>query len=271
MPPHVASPRRLLDAELARRRRDLVQDQLAVDCEGARHHVRFDGRNWYADDHDEAAEAALQALGGAKPPCIRMVESIAEATPAELWSTFDARMPTAPILPVLRTIPADVRAVLLASGLADEFADASAPVRDAVAQLCLAVLGDGPVAVDVLRTKFLLTREFPHWDPGPGPWSDKELVLLARCMRAAAGEDRPHLILLPSDPLARRAVAKYAVGLLDHERFLTVNDLRAALSATHRNLKALTSLLISEGLLVGGDGQYRVRVRAPARHTGRRR
>ena len=273
--PHVASPSRLLAAELSARRRTLAKEEFPVSCDGARHRIRFDGRRWYADDHDEAAEEALGALGGTTPECIRVVRSIEAATSADLWATFDPRTPAPGVPPALRVVPAGVRATLLATALAEEFADASTVVSDSVAQLGLALLGEGPVPVDALRTKFQLTRELPRWDPGPGPWSDKELVLLARCMRAAAGEDRPHLVLLPSDRLARHAVAKYAVSLLDQERFLSTADLRHALASTSRNVRALTALLVAQGFLVEGDGQYRVRSTEPARtastRAGRRR
>lgn len=233
-----------------------------MQCNGDLHHLRFDGRQLYAADHDEAAEAALLALGGPEPMCSRIVAAVDAAGPAVLWATLDPRGAwSAPADVALSLLPASIRRMLLAEALEAEFAGAAGTVRDAVAQLGLALLGDlTPLQVDALRTKFQLTREFPRWDPGPGPWSDKELVLLSRCMRSAAGEPRPHLVLLPADPLARQAVAKYAAALLDHERYLTPADLRAALAPTFRNVKALTALLVSEGLLVEGNGQYRVRV-----------
>ena len=242
-----------------------------MECGGARHHLRFDGARLYAPDHDEAAEAALLALGGAPPMCGRIIAAVDAAEPAVLWATLDPRGAwSAPADVTLSLLPAAIRRMLLAAGLEAEFAGAAAPVRDSVAQLGLALLGDlTPLQVDALRTKFQLTREFPRWDPGTGPWSDKELVLLARCMRAAAGEERPHLVLLPSDRLARHAVAKYAVSLLDPERFLSIADLRDALSSTSRNVRALTALLVSQGFLVEREGQYRVR--APGAPTGSRR
>ena len=260
--PHVASPTRLLTSTLATRRHTLEREQVEVTCDGRRHHLRFDGRRFYASDHDEAAEAALRALGGAEPLCLRVVAAADAATPAEWWATLDPRTAVADIHQVLRVLPEPIRRTLLAGALEEEFVTAAPVVRDSVAQLGLALLGEPQVTPDLLRTKFQLTREFPRWDPGAGPWSDKELVLLARCMRSGTGEARPHLVLLPTDPLARQAVAKYAVGLLDPERFLNAIDLRTVLSSTHRNVKALTSLLVREGLLVERDGQYRVR---PAR------
>lgn len=261
MPPHVASPSRLLRAELAAQVRALAKRELAVDCGGSVHHLRFDRSRLYPADHDEAGEAALRALGGVEPACVRVVDAVDGATSADWWATLDPRggADASGIGTALLVLPRAVRRVLGAGALAEEFGDAAPAVRDRVAQLGLALLGDGPLALDALRTRFQLTREFPRWDPGAGPWSDKELVLLARCMRAASGEARPHLVLLPSDPLARRAVAKYVVTLLDHERFLTVGDLRSSLTSTHRNVKALTTLLVAEGLLVEHAGQYRVR------------
>lgn len=265
MPPHVASPHRLLEAALAERRRTFARLEVPVECSGAMHHLRFDGQGFFARDHDEAGEAALRALGGNEPACLRVVSAAGTATAAHWWASLDPRSPAVPELHrELQVVPDPVRRTLLAVALQEEFGDAATAVRDSVAQLGLALLGDGPLAMDSLRAKFQSTREFPRFDPGPGPWSDKELVLLARCMRSAAGEPRPHLVLLPVDPLARRAVAKYAVALLDGERFLTAADLRAALAPTHRNVKALRALLVTEGVLAERDGQYRVRTTTSA-------
>lgn len=268
---HVPSPWRLLASALTDRRRSLARLEVSVDCGGTRHRLRFDGRRFFAPDHDEVGEAALRALGGVEPMCVRVIAATDAATTAQWWASLDPRAQASLELhQALRQLPEPVRRILLASALDAEFADAATAVRDSAAQLGLAVVGDGPLAVDTLRTKFASTREFPRFDPGPGPWSDQELVLLNRCMRSGAGEARPHLVLLPADPLTRQAVAKYAAGLLDAERFLTPTDLRTALSSTHRNVKALTALLVAEGVLEARDGQYRVRTPAKAARSRRR-
>jgi hypothetical protein len=263
---HVASPARLLAQTLTSRLQELAASpDLEVACGGTFHRVAFDGGRFYADDHDEAAEAVLQAVGGEAPMCLRLVEAVATAGTAQLWAALETRPSAVPFDPVLHTLPASYLRVLLARALQEEFLDASPTVRDAVGQLGLALAGVEAPPIDLLRTRYQLTRELPHWDPGPGPWSDRELVLLSRCMRMGAGEARPHLQLLPSDALARRAVATYVIALLDADRTLTWGELRAALSPTFRNVRALSSLLIAEGLLDETEGGYRVRTPGRAR------
>ena len=272
--PHVASPARLLDQELGERRAWLARHPVEVRCAGEIHQLRFEGFVPYASDHDDAGEAALLALGGTPPPCLQVVTAVERSTPAVLWSA--ARGAGTPETDILAALPSPHRRALLAKALRDEFADAAAPVRDSVAQLGLALLADTPPPLDTLEVKFRMTRELPRWEPGPGPWSDKELVLLARCMRAAPGDARPHLTYLPADPLARQAVAKYLVALLDPARVLTPADLRTALSTTFRNVRAVTSLLVGEGHLEASGGGHRVRspgspsgrVRRPHRSSG---
>jgi hypothetical protein len=271
---HVASPARLLRQELAGRREWLHRNPVGVRCAGEVHQLAFDAFAPDAVDHDDAAEAALLALGGTPPLCLQIVSAVERSTPAVLWSALRGAGPAD--TDVLAALPVPHRRILLARALHDEFADASAPVRDSVAQLGLALLADTPPSLDTLEVKFRMTRELPHWDPGPGPWSDKELVLLARCMRAGRGDPRPHLTYLPADPLARQAVAKYLVALLDPARVLTPADLRAALSTTFRNVRAVTSLLLAEGHLEASGGGHRVRstpapsgrVRRPHRSSG---
>jgi hypothetical protein len=254
---HVASPSRLLDQELRERQEWVRRHPVGVRCAGDVHQLRFEGFRPYAVDHDDAGEAALLALGGTPPRCLQVVAAVERSTPAVLWSA--ARGAGTPETDVLAVLPRPHRRALLASALRDEFADAAVPVRDSVAQLGLALLGDPSPPLDTLEVKFRMTRELPHFDPGPGPWSDKELVLLARCMRTARGDPRPHLTYLPADPLARQAVAKYLVALLDPARVLTPADLRAALSTTFRNVRAVTSLLVAEGHLELSGGGHRVR------------
>lgn len=253
----MASPARLLDQELGTREGWLRRHPVDVRCAGEVHQLRFEGFLPYAADHDEAGEAALLALGGTPPRCLQVVAAVERSTPAGLWGA--ARGAGAPETDVLAALPNPHRRALLAHALRDEFAGAAVTVRDSVAQLGLALLGDTCPPLDTLEVKFRMTRELPHWDPGPGPWSDKELVLLARCMRTSRGDPRPHLTYLPADPLARQAVAKYLVALLDPARVLTPADLRASLSTTFRNVRALTSLLVAEGHLETSGGGHRVR------------
>jgi hypothetical protein len=268
---HVASPARLLGQTLTARFQELASADIEVACGGTIHRVAFDGARFYADEHDEAAEAVLQAVGGATPVCLRLVEAVGAAGSQQLWAALDPRPATGVLFDeVLRTLPETHLRVLLARALQAEFLDASMTVRDAVGQLGLALVGVEAPPIDLLRPRFQLTRELPHWDPGPGPWSDRELVLLSRCMRMGAGEARPHLQLLPADAVARRAVAKYVVALLDADRTISWRELRAALSPTFRNVRALSSLLVSEGLLDESEGGYRVRTPGRARPPKRR-
>ena len=271
---HVASPAKLLAHTLGGRRQELASAAVEVPCGGTTHRLAFDGHRYFADAHDEQAEAVLQAVGGVAPLCIRLVTAVGSATPPQLWSALAARQASSssPDDDPLVALPESHLRVALARALHEEFLDAATPVRDAVAQLGLALLARDGARTELLAVKFQMTREFPHWDPGAGPWSDKELVLLARCMRSAAGEPRPHLELLPADPLARHAVAKYVVALLDPERTHSWPDLRVALSPTFRNVRALTNLLVAEGLLEHDDGRYRVRTRdrRPRRVPARR-
>lgn len=254
---HVADPARLLAHTLDRAWRGLRQTgPVAVACSGdTTHRLAIVGDGYEAADHDEQAEAVLRAVGGTEPVCTRLVRAVATATPADLWAALRTGEPVLAALP-----PAHLR-VLLARALHREFEDAATAVRDSVAQLGLALLGDPPPATDSLLVKFQMTRELPHWDPGPGPWSDQELVLLHRCTRWTPGDERPHLAHLPRNPIARHAVAVYAAWLLDRTpRVLTDADLRAELSATHRNTKALTALLLEERTVERRrDGTYRVR------------
>ena len=253
--PHVASPSQLFAAELRTRLREVQRAGVAITCAGLPHLVSFDGRSLHADDHDEAAEAVLAAVGGTRPCCLAVVDGLHAAAPAELWAALTG---TSPDDDVLRSVPSFVLRSFLARALRDEFASAGLAVRDSVGQLGLALLGTADDQLDRLADKFRLTRQFPRWDPGPGPWSDRELVLLSRCVRARPGEPVPHLELLPSDPLARRAVAKYARSLLDESRVHSTEELRERLAPTFRNVRALTALLVSEGLLEQADGRYRV-------------
>lgn len=266
MPPHVASPARLFAREV-----DIVGRRLAagppaeVPCSGAVHRLAFDGQVLDAEDHDETAEAVVSSLGGRPPVCVEVVRAAAAADVPAWWAALGSRARPLAALP-----EAHVR-FFLARGLLREFDGAGAAVRDAVAQLGLALLGEGAPAADTVRVKYQMTREFPRWETGPGPWSDKELVLLHRCFRGAAGEARPHLVTLPTDAVARSAVARYVGGLLDPARVLGPDDLRAALAPTFRNVRALTSLLVAEGVLVPFDGGgYRVGA-PPSRRRGRRR
>jgi hypothetical protein len=263
-PRHVARPAALLAQTLRARLRDLAAQPVEVACDGAasdRHRLLLDARTatYEALDHDEAAEAVLRAVGGTEPRCTRIVAATAQATSGDLWAALRFAGVTAD--DPLASLPDEHLRALLARALEEDFAGASTVVRDSVAKLGLALLGDPPPATDDLLVKFQMTRELPHWDPGPGPWSDQELVLLNRCMRAAPGDARPHLAHVPRNPVARHAVATYVAALLDPARALTDDDLRRALSTTHRNVKALTALLVEERLLERRDGRYRLRSR----------
>lgn len=217
--------------------------------------MSFDGRRLHADAHDETAEAVLAAVGGQPPTCVVVAEKSASATPLELW----AALTTTEEPDALAALPAPELGVFLARALQEEFAGAGLAVRDSVAQFGLALLGtDAHGPVDRFAEKFRITRQLPRWDPGPGPWSDRELVLLARCVRDNAAESVPHLQLLPADPLARRAVAKYVRSLLDDARTHTPDELRARLAPTFRNVRALTALLVAEGYVVEDHGRYRL-------------
>jgi hypothetical protein len=257
VPPHVASPSRLFAREVVHVGRRLAAGPPAeLACSGTTHRLVLAGADegrLEALDHDEAAEAVVGSLGGQPPACVAVVTAAATADVPAWWAALTTRARPLSSLP-----EAHVR-FFLARGLLREFEGAGTAVRDSVAQLGLALLGDAPVGTDTVRVKYQMTRELPRWDTGPGPWSDKELVLLHRCFRGAPGEERPHLVLLPTDPLARAAVARYVVGLLDPARVLGSDDLRVALSPTFRNVRALTSLLVDEGVLVPSDGGgYRV-------------
>lgn len=277
--PHVASPAKLLEHEVATRRRAMRDTVFAVACDGAAHAVRFDGARLSADDHDAETEAVVHALGGAVPACMRAVDAASAAGPAELWSALVAVESSASTSleadgdDALRVLPAELLRLLLAMAIADEFADAAIAVRDAAAPLGLALLGEPPRTTSQLRKKFEATRGFPHWDVGPGPWSDEELGVLARYTRRSGGTSRPYLDLVPADPAGRHAVARYLAQLLEGGRTMTAAELKTALSPSHRNTRALTALLVAERFLEHVDGSYRVRSggRAPSRRrTGGR-
>ncbi len=147
--------------------------------------------------------------------------------------------------------------MFLAGSLELEFADASETVRDAVAQLGLSLLGDRFSVTAPVVTKFRMTREFPHWDTGARRWSDKELVLLHRMMRVSRGEARPHVDVIPADPLARATLARFVADGLDGHRVLSRTDLNAALRPTVRNVPQMVGLLLSSGALVSTQDGYR--------------
>ena len=264
--PHVASPSQLFAADLRAQLRQLQRTGVTVVCDGAEHQLSFDGRTLHADDHDDAAEAVLLAVGGTPPPCLALVDRANGASTPELWRALTEPHGS----DVVQELPATTLRLLLARALQDEFAPAGLAVRDAVAQLGLALLGVADDQLERLADKFRLSRQFPRWDPGPGPWTESELVVLARYLRASPGETVAHLERLPTDRMARRAVAKYAANLLDGARVLTDDELRRRLAPTFRNVRALTSLLVAEGLLERADGRYR-RGSGTARPPGERR
>jgi hypothetical protein len=258
----------------------LATDGLALTCDGgAAHRLLLDRDGWLVVDHDTDAEAVLGAVGGTPPVCLRVAAAIDAAGSDALWATLDRRRsPSAagagggggggggggslavadPEAEALGHVASPDLAVLLARALHAEFADASVAVRDSVARLGLSLLAPRFAVTPAITLKFQVTRELPMWEPGDGAWTDRELVLLSRCMRTSAGEARPHLSVLPADPTARRAVAKYLVHLLDEHRLLSRVDLREALASTSHNVRAATALLVSERMLEPFDGGYRV-------------
>ena len=257
--PHVASPAQLFEAEFGARLRRLRTSGITVRCEGAEHRLAFEGGSLAVLDHDEEAEAVVEAMGGAVPACVLVARSLASAEVPELWAALSPGQ-----VSPWRAVDDDVLRLFLARALAAEFEGAGRAVRDSVGQLGLALLATAGPTVELLAAKYRMTREFPRWDPGRGPWTDKELVLLSRYVRGSPGAP-PHLELLPRDDAGRRAVARYSAGLLDDARVHTSQDLRTLLSPLFRNVRALTSLLVSEGLLEHDNGRYRVRGRQTRR------
>ncbi len=232
-----------------------------IACDGNTHAVGLARLRLDPIDHDVESEQIVAALGGPLPPCLALARAVQVATSWDLWAVL-ADLP----LPggsdsldrqLLGLMPRGHLQVFLAGSIQVEFAQASATVRDAVAQLGLALLGDRFSVTPPIVTKFRMTREFPHWDTGPRRWSDKELVLLHRMMRVSKGEARPHVDIIPADPLARATLARFIADGLQGHRVLSRADLNAALRPTVRNVPQMVGLLLSTGFLVSTLDGYR--------------
>ena len=255
--------------EVRRLRADAAAEEVTIACDadpGAPHRLRITNVDAVeACDHDVEAERVLSAVGGHVPTCLRLVELLPGASAPQLWASIRASgvSDLDGAQDVLGRLPPAVRCRLLAVRLEEEFAGASPCVRESVAKLGLPLLAPGyePTAADVAR--FQLTRTLPHWDTGPRWWSDKELVVLQRLMHVAPGEPLPHLSHLPTDPAARRVVARYAASLLDDHHLYTKAELAAALSPVFHHVSRLVRLLLDEGTLEESSACYRT---PPARH-----
>lgn len=249
--------------ELSRHRAAPVET-VEVRCgAGARHLVRISAIDAIEPgDHDLDAERIVAAVGGEPPTCVRLVDLAPLATAPQLWSSIRASgvSDIDGTQDVLGRLPLQVRCRMLADRLANEFARSSACVQESVAKLGLALLAPDyePSAADV--AKFQVTRTLPRWDTGPRSWSDKELVLLQRTMRVAAGDGIPHVDHFPNDPVARRVVASYAASILDDHHLYTRSELAAALSPVFHNVSRLIRLMLNEGALAESSSCYRTQV-----------
>lgn len=248
--------------ELARHRA-AAPETVEVRCgsdDGNPHRVRISAIDVLEPcDHDVDAERVVAAVGGEPPTCVRLVELAPQATAPQLWAAIrsSAVSDLDGTQDALRRLPAAVRCRLLAARLDEEFASASACVRESVAKLGLPLLSPGyePTAADV--AKFQVTRTLPRWDTGPRSWTDKELVLLQRFLRVAPGESLPHLDQVPNDPVARRVIAGYAASILDDHHLYTRSELATALSPVFHNVGRLVRLLLDERLLEESSACFR--------------
>jgi hypothetical protein len=235
---------------------------------------RGDGR--YATlDHDEAAERVVAAVGGAPPPCLVVVDLLSDVNGPRLWAVLLAqhgRIAPPPPDDALTRLPPTVVRRLLATRLAEEFADAGPAVHESVAKLGLALLAPGFELTPQDVEKYQRSRAFPRWDTGPRAWRDTELMQLDRWFRAAPGERLPHLTHLPVDPLARRVITQFAADTLDDHHLYTRTELAAALSPIFHNVSRLVRLLLDHRLLEESNGCFRTVDAAAAggRRRGRR-
>jgi hypothetical protein len=247
------------------RLRALRAEEIEVSCDGTTHRLRLgdDAPPLVAVDHDTSTEAVLGVLGGSAPTCMTVVEAARAARTVDYWSALRGSDAGGGLL----ALPAPVLAVFVAGALATEFAGASPAVRDVVAKLGLALLDPHFAVTPRAVTQFQRTRRLPTFDVGDREWSDRELEMLTRCLRVPSPardaqplrrEVRPRLDVVPTHPEARRAVARYCAGMLRADRVLSEADVRAALSPTLRNVRALIALLVSEGLLDAQPGGFRV-------------
>lgn len=114
-----------------------------------------------------------------------------------------------------------------------------------------------------VAARFQVTRELPRWDTGERRWSERELVILFRCLRtpvASSGARVPHLAELPRNPAARRTVALFVADLLESHHVFTRDEVAERLTPIHRNVAQLIRLLMTEGTLAETSGGYRTRL-----------
>jgi hypothetical protein len=211
-------------------------------------------------DHDETAERVVVAVGGTPPPCLQLVDLLPEVTGPRLWTAILAqhgRKSPPPPDDLLTRLPSQTLRRILANRLAREFEHAGPAVQESVAKLGLALLAPTFELTPADVAKYELTRAFPRWDVGTRAWTDRELVQLDRWFRAAPGDRLPHLAHLPTDPLARRAVARYASDTLDDHHLYTRAELAAALAPVFHNVARLVRLLLDERLLEESNGCFR--------------
>lgn len=199
------------------------------------------------------------ALGGPTPECLALVDIVDEVADLHLWGTLSARAIPAHLAGWLRLVPETHRRALLAERLHSAFRQASPVVRNSISKLGLIVLSGSLIEPNV-HLKFQMTREFPTWDVGVRPWTDKELVLLDRHFRVSKGERLPYLTAIPTEVVARRTIAFFLADCLDDHRILSKRELTDRLKPFHSNGGALVRLLTNERVLEGTNDGYRTSV-----------
>lgn len=233
-----------------------------VACGGRQHAIGWTHRCPQILAHDLEAESALLSLGGPTPACLALVELVRTVSDGHLWSCLTGRsgLGVAGGSDVsLHLLPESHQRVALAERLHVRFRPASAVVRNSVAKLGLVVLS-GSLTEPNVGLKFQMMREFPIWDVGVRPWTDKELVLLHRHLHISKGERMPYLTAIPTEIVARRTIAFFLADVLDDARIHSKRALAERLKPFHNNTGALIRLLANERLIeANGDG-YRASV-----------
>ncbi len=210
-------------------------------------------------DHDVDAEQTLVALGGPTPACLELIKIIETVDDVHVWNSLAiVASPGAPRHP-LQLLPESHRRALLAERLHGGYRRASPCVRNSIAKLGLVVLS-GSLSEPNVRIKYQMTREFPTWDVGVRPWTDKELVLLQRHLRVSKDEQRPYLTAIPTEVVARRTIAFFLADSLEDHRILSKRDLTARLKPFHSNANALIRLLTNERVVEATNDGYRTSV-----------
>lgn len=230
-----------------------------VPCGGEQHHIGWSSRRPKALEHDLEAETALLALGGPTPECLALIDVVDEIADLHLWGSLSARAIPAPLAGWLRLLPEGHRRALLAERLHTAFRRSSPVVRNSISKLGLVVLS-GSLTEPNVHLKFQMTREFPTWDVGVRPWTDKELVLLNRHLRVSKGERLPYLTAVPTEVVARRTIAFFLADSLDDHRILSKRELTDRLKPFHSNGGALVRLLTNERVLEATNDGYRTSV-----------